>query len=116
MNLRSAPYIPVGAGIVCGILSTTPSELRFLPSMLLWGGVGAIVGFLVPGEQNAIRWGLIYGISLLVGFFVSRLAVDTKALHNPLFVALAVILSPIGAVVAVYVGSRLRRLTALRRS
>jgi hypothetical protein len=116
MNLKSAPYIPVGAGIVCGILSTTPSELRFVPSMLLWGGIGVIVGFLVPGEQNAIRWGLIYGISLLIGFFVSRLAVDTKALHNPLFVVLAVILTPIGAVVAVYVGSRLRRLTAPGRS
>jgi hypothetical protein len=116
VNWRSAPYIPVGAGIACGILSTTPSELRFLPSMLLWGGVGAIVGFLGPREQNAIRWGLAYGISLLVGFFVSRLAVDAEALHNPLFFALAVILTPIGAVVAVHVGSRLRRLTALRRS
>jgi hypothetical protein len=116
MNLRSIPYIPVWAGVVCGILSTIPSELRFLPSMLLWGGVGTLIGFFVPGEQNAIQWGLIYGISLLVGFFVSRLAVDTKALHSPLFIALAVILTPMGAVVAVAVGSRSRRLIAPTRN
>jgi hypothetical protein len=109
MNSRSVPYIPVLAGVVCGILSTIPFELRFLPSMLLWGGVGVLIGLSVRGKQNVIRWGLLYGIFLLVGFFVARFAVDTRALHSPLFVALAIILTPIGALVAVSAGSRLRR-------
>jgi hypothetical protein len=108
MNLRSTPWIPVCSGVMCGILSTIPFELRFMPSMLLWGGTGVVVGIFAQTGQ-AIRWGLRYGISLLVGFFVSRLAVDTRALHSLLFVALAIILTPIGAVAAVSVGSRLRR-------
>lgn len=108
MKLKSAPYIPVSAGVACGILSTVPSELRFLPSMLLWGGAGVVVGIFAQARQTT-RWGLIYGISLLAGFFVSRFAVDARALHSPLFVALAIILTPIGAVAAVSLGSRLRR-------
>jgi hypothetical protein len=75
---------------------------------LLWAGVGVVVGIFAP-TRRTIGWGLIYGISLLAGFFASRFAVDTRVLHSPLFVALAIILTPIGAVAAVSVGSRLRR-------
>src|SRR5918912_789055 len=109
MTLKSILYIPVLAGTMCGILSTIPSELRFLPAMLLWGGAGVVIGLFVRGRQEAIRWGLLYGAFLLVGFFVSRLAVSTKALHSALFVALAIILTPIGAVMAVSGGAILRR-------
>jgi hypothetical protein len=109
MRPRSIPYIPVVAGIVCGILSTIPFELRFLPSVLLWGGVGVVIGLFVRGRRETVRWGLLYGVFLLVGFFVSRLAVSTKALHSALFVALAIILTPIGAVMAVSGGSILGR-------
>lgn len=73
--------------------------------MLLWGGVGAGLGLFVQGRQAVMRWGLLYGISLLSGFFVSRLAVGTRALHNALFVALAIILTPVGALMAVSAGS-----------
>jgi hypothetical protein len=38
MNGRLPPYVPALAGLICGILSTVPVELRFVPAMLLWGG------------------------------------------------------------------------------
>jgi hypothetical protein len=108
MNGRLGSYVPALAGLVCGILSTVPVELRFVPSMLLWGGVGLAIGLLVPQQRDAIGWGGRYGLLLLAGFFGAHLVADTKALHNPLFDVLAVILTPVGALVAVAVGARLR--------
>jgi len=108
MNGRLGSYVPALAGLSCGILSTVPVELRFLPSMLLWGGVGLAIGLLVRQQRDAIGWGGRYGLFLLVGFFGAHLVVDTKALHHPLFDVLAVILTPVGALVAVAVGARLR--------
>jgi hypothetical protein len=108
MNGRPAFYVPALAGLVCGILSTVPVELRFLPSMVLWGGVGLAIGLLVRRRRDAVGWGGRYGLFLLVGFFGAHLVADTKALHNPLFDVLAVILTPVGALVAVAVGARLR--------
>jgi hypothetical protein len=108
MNGRLAPYVPALAGLICGVLSTVPVELRFLPSMVLWGGVGLAIGLLVRQQRDVIGWGGRYGLFLLVGFFGAHLVADTKALHNPLFDLLAVILTPVGALVTVAVGARLR--------
>jgi hypothetical protein len=71
-----------------------------------WGGTGNRA----PGTTaTGCGWlGGRYGLFLLVGFFGAHLVVDTKALHNPLFDVLAVILTPVGALVAVAVGARLR--------
>jgi hypothetical protein len=108
MNGRLAPYVPALAGLICGVLSTVPVELRFLPSMVLWGGVGLAIGLLVRQQRDVIGWGGRYGLFLLVGFFGAHPVADTKALHNPLFDLLAVILTPVGALVTVAVGARLR--------
>lgn len=108
MNGRLPSYVPALAGLICGILSTVPVELRFLPAMLLWGGVGLAVGLLVRQRRDVVAWGGLYGLFLLVGFFGAHLVANTKALHNPLFDVLAVILTPVGALVAVSVGARLR--------
>jgi hypothetical protein len=62
-----------------------------------------------------IRLGLVYGIFVLVGFFLARLAVNTTVMHSLPFVALAVILTPIGGVAAVSAGSLLRRVVARKR-
>ena len=107
MNMRPSPYVPALAGLICGILSTVPVELRFVPSMLLWGGVGLAIGLLIRQRRDAVAWGGLYGLFLLVGFFGAHLVADTKALHNLLFDVLAVILTPVGALVAVAVGARL---------
>jgi hypothetical protein len=108
MNVRFSSYVPALAGLICGVLSTVPVELRFVPAMLLWGGVGLAIGLLVRQPRDAVGWGGLYGLFLLVGFFGAHLVADTKALHNPLFDVLAVILTPVGALVAVAVGARLR--------
>ena len=108
MNGRLGFYVPALAGLICGILSTVPVELRFVPSMLLWGGVGLALGLLVRHRRDAVGWGGRYGLFLLVSFFGAHLVADTKALHDPLFDVLAVILTPVGALVAVAVGARLR--------
>jgi hypothetical protein len=108
MNGRLRPYVPALAGLICGSLSTVPVALRFVPSMLLWGGVGLAIGLLVRQRRDAVGWAGLYGLFLLVGFFGAHLVVDTRALHNPLFDVLAVILTPVGALVAVAVGARLR--------
>lgn len=108
MNGRPASYVPALAGLVCGILSTVPVELRFVPSMLLWGGVGLAIGLLVRQRRDAVAWGGLYGLFLLVGPFGAHLVADAKALQNPLFDVLAVILTPVGGLVAVAVGARLR--------
>jgi hypothetical protein len=108
MNVRLPPYVPALAGLICGILSTVPVELRFVPAMLLWGGVGLAIGLLVRQRRDAVGLGGLYGLFLLVGFFGAHLVADTKALHNPLFDLLAVLLTPVGALVAVAVGARLR--------
>jgi len=107
MNVRLGSYVPALAGLICGILSTVPIELRFVPSMLLWGGVGLALGLLVRQRRDAVGWGGLYGLFLLVGFFGAHLVADTKPLHNPLFDVLALILTPVGALVAVAVGARL---------
>jgi hypothetical protein len=108
MNGRLPSYVPALAGLLCGILSTVPVELRFVPAMLLWGGVGLAIGLLVRQRRDVVAWGGRYGLFLLVGFFGAHLVAETKALHNPLFDLLAVILTPVGALVAVAVGARLR--------
>ena len=108
MNLRPPPYVPALGGLVCGILSTVPVELRFLPAMLLWGGVGLAIGLFVRQRRDAVGWGALYGLFLLVGFLGAHLVADAKALHNPLFDVLAIILTPVCALVAVSVGARLR--------
>jgi hypothetical protein len=108
MSGRLPPYVPAVAGLICGILSTVPVELRLVPSMLLWGGVGLALGLLVGRRRDALGWGGLYGLFLLLGFFGAHLVADTKALHNLLFDVLAVILTPVGALVAVAVGARLR--------
>lgn len=108
MNVRLPLYVPALAGLICGILSTVPVELRFLPAMLLWGGVGLAIGLPVRHRRDAVGWGGLYGLFLSVGFFGAHLVADSKALHNPLFDVLAVILTPLGALVGVSVGARLR--------
>jgi hypothetical protein len=108
MNGRLGSYISALAGLICGILSTVPVELRIVPSMLLWGGVGLAIGLLVRQRRDAVGWGGLYGLFLLIGFFGAHLVADTKALQDPLFDVLAVILTPLGALVAVAVGARLR--------
>jgi hypothetical protein len=108
MNVRLPSYVPALAGLICGILSTVPVELRFLPAMLLWGGVGLAIGLLVRQRRDAVGWGGLYGLFLLVGFFGAHLVVNAKALYNPLFDVLAVILTPVGTLVAVSLGARLR--------
>ena len=108
MNVRASPYVPALAGLICGIMSTVPVELRFVPAMLLWGGVGLAIGLLVRQRQDAVSWGGLYGLFLVVGFFGAHLVANNKPLHNPLFDVLAVILTPVGALVAVSLGARLR--------
>lgn len=101
-------WAAMAAGAVCGVLSTYPSELRFLPSILLWGGVGVLIG-LFARARDAVWTGALYGLFLLVGFFATRLAVSSHSIHRPLFDVLAVVFTPLGAIVAVYAGSKLRR-------
>jgi hypothetical protein len=102
------------AGVICGILSTIPFRLRFLPSVLLWGGIGVLIGLFARKQRFAIGLGLLYGIFLLVGFFIAQIAANTKAIHSPLFVALAIVLTPIGAVLAICAGSMVRQLSRKR--
>ena len=73
MNGRLSPYVPALAGLIRGILSTVPVELRFVPAMLLWGGVGLAIGLLVRQRRDAVGWGGLYGLFLLVGFSVLTL-------------------------------------------
>jgi hypothetical protein len=107
---RAVYFVTVIAGLICGVLSTIPFRLRFLPSLFLWGGVGVLIGLFARKQRFAIRLGLLYAIFLLIGFFLAQIAADTKAIHSPIFIGLAIVLTPIGAVLAVCAGSMVRHL------
>ena len=111
MKSRAVYYATVLAGVICGMLSTSPLRLRFVPSLLLWGGVGALMGLFAQNRRGAVRLGLVYGVSLLAGFFAAQVEANTKAIHSPVFIALATVLTPIGAVVSVFGGSMVRQLS-----
>lgn len=91
-------------GVALGVLDIYPSKLRFLPTMFLWGGVGIVIGFLAR-ERKVLHLGSLYGFSLLVGFFLASLIVNFEALKRPVFDLFVVVVTPIAAIVAVFVGS-----------
>src|SRR6185369_11718198 len=101
-------FIPVILGVVCGILSTYPIELKFLPCIIFWGLAGAILGLFTEGKREIIRAGILFGIFLAVAFLFSRFGgTFDKVPSYSLFVALASVGSTIGGIGAVFIGSKL---------
>ncbi len=98
------------AGFICGILSTYPVELRFLPAIIFWGVVGAGIGWFTQGKQAIVRSGVAYGIFLAIGFLFSRFGGTARQIPSyTLFVSLASIGSIGGGIFSVFIGSKLKK-------
>src|ERR1041384_3090053 len=102
-------YRSAFVGLICGILSAYPFELKFLAAVIFWGVAGAIIGLFVAGQRETIQSGVLYGNFLSVGFLFSRFAVTAHVIPSLLFVALAILGTTVGGILTVFVGSKLRR-------
>ena len=109
MKSKAILFLSVIVGVLCGILSTYPVELKFLAAVIFWSIAGVVIGLFVTGKTEAIQGGLLYGIFLSVGFLLSRFGLTARPIPGILFVVLAFIGTTVGGIATVFVGSKLRR-------
>lgn len=111
MKSRRLPVVSIVVGIVVGLLSTYPIELSALPSLILWALAGLVIGAFATTTKEILRAGILYGIFLAISFLFSRFGGNAHQIARyTSLVAAACIPAAICATIAVYVGSRLRRL------
>lgn len=109
--MKLAYTTPILAGVVCGMLSTFPIELRFLPSMILWGTAGIVVGFFTKEKKEILWFGVLYGFFLSIVFLYSRFGgtLDKVAAYSLLVLGLSVG-GCAGGLLMVFIGSRFKKI------
>lgn len=101
--------LPAIFGIIAGVVSTYPWELKFLPCIIVWGIIGAIVGFLFT-QDGVLKPGITYGFFLTFAFLLSRFGGTFNKLPSYLvFVLLACIGGIPGGLLVVWIGSKIKQ-------
>jgi len=102
-------FIPLVVGVLAGTLSTYPVELRFLPSIILWGLAGIITGLLLNKNDKILWPGILYGVSLSVVFLFGRFGgTRGQILSYSILVLGFSVLSAFSGLLAVFVGTKIR--------
>jgi hypothetical protein len=111
MKSKRLPMVSIVAGIVVGLASSYPIELTALPSLILWALAGLVIGAFATTTKEILRAGILYGTFLAISFLFSRFGGSGNQIARyTSFVAAACIPAAICGTIAVYIGSRLRRL------
>ena len=111
MTSKNVTILAAVIGAICGLGATFPVELRFLPSMFLWGIGGIVVGLLVEERRVAIRCGIVYGAMLAVSFLFSRYGGKTLSQflsYSVLVIGLSIVASFAGIIAGV-AGAAIRK-------
>jgi hypothetical protein len=111
MNSKALSMVSILAGIAVGLASTYPIQLSMVPSLILWALAGIILGLFAATTNDMVRGGILYGVFLAISFLFSRFGgtADQMGRYSSL-VAVACIPAVICGTIALYLGSRLRRL------
>ncbi len=108
--MKQKIFRSIVVGILVGLISTYPIELGIVPSIVLWGMAGIVLGLFIEGKKDIIRSGILYGVFLSIFFLFSRFGGSAdKILPYTLFVAGMSAVGAVGGLITVFIGSRLRQ-------
>lgn len=80
MKSKTILYLSGFVGLIGGILSTYPFELKFLVAIIFLGVVGVVIGLFAEGRRETIQAGVLYGIFLSLGFLFSRFGMTARVI------------------------------------
>jgi hypothetical protein len=110
MQSKAILFISALVGLVVGLVSTYPFLLGPIPSLILWGVAGIVLGLFTEGKKTIIWSGVLYGVFLSVFFLFSRFGGTADRIASyALFVAGMSVVGVLGGIVVVLIGSKLRR-------
>ena len=111
MKTYGMPIVGGVVGIACGLASNTPWLTGQWANLIVWALAGIALGLFVTSNRQIVWTGIVYGFLMAVTFLISGFRGASDKL--PAFLLLTLLLSVLGALgglVAVFIGSRVRRL------